>query len=182
MILSCFIISYIQTIISPNAMQKSIIICAVLLAAISISCSSSSDGPKICIPSRTTGQITPLALGNWWAYKHIFFKDEFGGVKNVYNDTIRITQDTLINGEYWYYHSWGFLIATRPDGLWQRYTFGSLEGSTLLLYKYPANSNDTIVLSDSDAKVIVLSTDTSVSTGIGCYSAYCYVSGGGSFT
>lgn len=144
-----------------------------LILLILSGCSHSSEP---CTPIKTTGQIYPLATGNWWVFQHSVFKDLQGSIKYIYYDTITISRDTVITGEKWYYHSWWGFLSNRNDGLWEKRRFGITSDSliTELFFKYPANTYDTIEVDDSLNKEVVLSADTTVSIPYGCYQGYCY--------
>jgi hypothetical protein len=123
-------------------MKKFILFFVVLLISL-VSCKEQATN------TIDTTYIIPLKVGNIWYYKY-FVYDSIGEVKNVYNDTIAITKDSMINGKHIYYMretlSANKLIYNRwlinqDDGTYSWRTHNGKD--TFIIYlKYPAKIGD----------------------------------------
>ena len=134
-----------------------------LVFAILFGCKDNSTNP-----STETGQLIPLALNNMWVYKAESY-DSSGAIVSTRIDTLRVTGDTLINGETWYVFNGSKFSrsANRLDGYY------SYSKAPLLEYKYPAKVGDIILFSDS-LKREVISTNSPITVNNVSYNAYHY--------
>lgn len=79
----------------------------------------------------TLGEIMPLAIGNWWAFQIIDFRNPV--VPDTSYDTIRVVSDTSIQGEQWYILDDSSLLTNRDHGLWRM----AETGTPYLWLKFP---------------------------------------------
>jgi hypothetical protein len=119
--------------------------------------------------------ILPLSVGNSWTYKVTPY--DTGGNPLTYNlpDVgVQVYYDTLVGSDRWYSLSQhrpavGFdWRSNKSDGLWQQDAYSR----TYLLYKYPANANETY--SSASAQVTVLAVDQMVTVPKGTYACIKY--------
>ena len=85
----------------------------------------------------TLGEIMPLAVGNWWAFRVIDFTNPV--VPDTTYDTILVVSDTTIQSERWYILEDGALVTNRDDGLWRM----AETGAAYLWLKFPGVSGQT---------------------------------------
>lgn len=96
------------------------------------------------IPS-TGGAILPLTVGNYW----ILARDT-GGVQNVYQDTLRITGQSIVHGKQVYWMQWGYYtdisyVRNESDGLWYYGSPNDTISQPYLNIKYPISLNETYI-------------------------------------
>ncbi len=98
-------------------------------------------------PVPDNNNFIPLHVGNSWSY-HLTDYDSSGTVIYTYDQTTKIDRDTVISDKKWYtYNGYpaGIWFSNKADGYWAFIitNTGSLKNDTsLILYKYPANTGD----------------------------------------
>jgi hypothetical protein len=137
-----------------------------------------SDLSEPCIPTKTSGPILPLAVGNQWIYQVTIYKDEYGGIGSISRDTISISFDTLVKGEKWYFLGPNSLVGfvgfctNRPNGLWGMEPVSADSQITALIYPNPTFTGDS---TSSQHPTVTLSVDSSISVPYGCFFSNHYI-------
>lgn len=134
-----------------------------------VSCTSDNDPAS----NDTTGvnAILPLKVGNQWILQATYSDTTQPGL-----DTMRITKDTLIDGERWFFIEGAFfgpnqpLMTNRSNGLWTRNNL-----SMGLSWKYPSFVGDAYPIGSGGTDTIhVVSTTADVSVPAGPFRCYRY--------
>lgn len=134
--------------------------------------------------------LLPLAVGNTWAVDFERQWREEDGPRIVDNDTFRVVDSAVFEGETWYevrsaLAGQGFLSAyytNRKDGVYRvdiRTPLAQLPDSVsvpdaaFLLYKFPAQAGDTYVIYEG-LQVTVIDTRAPITLPFGTFEAYVY--------
>lgn len=126
--------------------------------------------------------LLPLDVGNQWVMAFTRFDAE-GTLIDSSTDTLRVVGDTTVAGERWAEIQGptrlaniflGGFYTNRDDGVW-KWEDPSSDEAPYLLYKYPADVDDTYELPGTENfTVTVLGTDEPFDTPAGTLSAYLY--------
>jgi hypothetical protein len=148
-----------------------------------IGCDDESTGP-----SNYRSYIMPLAVGNKWINK-VHYIDSLDRSYFIRYDTLKIIKDTIINGRRWFksneYSEYiSIFYSNDSKGLSRMSSPGY---KPLLIFKYPAQENDEIVVNTditpessqykADTSIFgykVISTDTLIKTTPNQYICYHY--------
>lgn len=144
-------------------MKRSIVILATLLACLVPHCKKDSNNPT---NNPIIGSIVPLKVGNSWTFR-VSIYDTNGVILSTSMFTNSITRDTTIGNEKWFGLE-SIWVINRTDGLWSR-TSG---GNPYLVFKYPANVNDSY--NSNGDNVVVTSTNYPVTVPRGQFTCYVY--------
>ena len=107
---------------------------AVLAVATVVSCGD--DENSICVGDETV--IVALSLESVWIYR-VTDRDTANVLLDIFEDTIMIVKDTMIEGQPWFITSIeDELWVNRADGFWVWENFASDEIAPHLLAKFPA--------------------------------------------
>ena len=154
--------------------MKQAIILMLLLAALMWAC---ADDDKPVGSLSADRQLVPLTIGNtWWATSYVYYVPE-DSVELV-PATIRVVDDTVVNGQTWYdfsTHSEGprrmrNWSQNRPDGFY-RLVRGSEGLEEHYEFKYPADAGEYFLRGQDTVRV--LATDSIVT--VGGHQFWCHV-------
>ncbi len=130
-------------------------------------CGKNDESSVFSPPAVVVSGPFPLKVGNSWTYKLTSF-DTSGIALGAPEDFIyRVTEDTTVFNEKWYYLSGALYYIDRSDGVWR-----VLNGTPVLFLKYPATVNDSY--SSTLGKIRVISTGATITVPKGTYSCYQY--------
>ncbi|MDB5033344.1 MAG: hypothetical protein JWQ98_585 [Chlorobi bacterium] len=133
--------------------------------AISGCSSSSPSSPGTGNPS---GKLIPLALGNQWLYTSTTY-DSTGAVTGTKTDTTRVSADTLIRGERFFFFNDDHATPTanRSDGI---YYWDIASGTARIYMRIPGTVGD--VYERGNQRYTLISTNTTVTVPAGVFSCY----------
>jgi hypothetical protein len=160
---------------STNSIR--VLVCISILGGASIGCKGEAEpvGPPIDHPTavHTSNGVLPLTPGNTWAY-FTQNMDSVGAVVDTLSDVTTVLGDTLIGSEWWFYftvepHT---LYTNRSDGL---YAYApDLTPRPYLSLKYPGAVGDAFARPYDTTKVLIVSTDTTITCQAGHFLCYRY--------
>jgi hypothetical protein len=136
-------------------MLKKTIFSLVITAIIVFAGCNQSNSP---VNTTQSDVLIPLKVGNIWIYQGNFVDT----LKSNLLDTIYVKQDTVINGEIWFYcYNVGILtlMTNRNDGVYFMRTDTNNNLIIKMCYKYPANIGDewTFDINAPSTKITLLS-------------------------
>lgn len=131
------------------------------LSLLSLSCTTPTDNPPA-----PADVLLPLKVGNRWIMQLTYSDTTQPGF-----DTMRVSRDTLIQNERWFYLSDAFfgpdhaLLTNRSTGVW-----GWHNDSSRFLWKYPALPGETYLSGSDTTRVVSITAGVDVPAGhLLCY-------------